>query len=285
MMQLVNISKSFGRVQALSGVSLTLEGTGIYGLLGNNGAGKTTLLNILTSRIFPDGGSLTLDGQPMLDRDEALSQIFMMGELNLYPEDMRVRRALEITGYMYPRFRMEEALALGERFGLNLKSRITALSTGYRSIFRIVTALSVHTPYLLLDEPVLGLDARHRDLFYKLLLESYGNDPRCILLSTHLIQEAEPLIEEAVILQAGRILRQGSVEKLLSGAYQLSGPAGLVDNFLGSRKPLAQTSLGGLKTVYLEGARPQSCPAGLEISPAGLQGYFIALMEEEESKC
>ncbi|NCB29997.1 MAG: ABC transporter ATP-binding protein [Clostridia bacterium] len=281
MIEVKNVSKRFGQVQALDGVSLQLESPGIYGLLGNNGAGKTTLLNILTSRLYPDAGEVLLDNVPVADNDWALGRFFMLGEKNLYPEDMRVARAFETTRYFYPAFSEDRAKELAERFGLNIKSKITALSTGYRSIFRIVLALCVGAPYLLLDEPVLGLDARHRDLFYKLLIELFAERSCCILLSTHLIQEAAPFIGHAVILHRGRILRNAPAEELLAGAHTVAGPAGAVDAYLASRKVLSVSSLGGLKTAYVEGAKPMTCPAGLEMGRADLQGYFIALMEEE----
>lgn len=282
MIEVKHVSKSFGRVQALSDVSLTLPGSGIYGLLGNNGAGKTTLLNILTSRLHPDAGEVLLGGVPMQDNDAALSQLFMLGEKNLYPDDMRVNRALEATACFYPAFDMARAKNLAERFGLNMKSKITALSTGYRSIFRIVLALSVGVPYLLLDEPVLGLDAQHRDLFYKLLIELYAENPCCILLSTHLIQEAAPFIEHAFILRQGRVIKDAPVENILADAHTVSGPAAMVEAYLNGKRALSVSSLGGLKTAYVAGARPAGgVSQGLETGPADLQGYFIALMEEE----
>ena len=72
------VSKQFGKVQALRDVSLTLEEGKIYGLLGRNGAGKSTLLNILTERIFPDGGRVTVDGEPIHNNDSALSKMYLM---------------------------------------------------------------------------------------------------------------------------------------------------------------------------------------------------------------
>lgn len=281
MIEIKNVSKRFGRVQALGGVSLCLEEPGIYGLLGNNGAGKTTLLNIITSRLYPDGGEVLMDGVPMADNDRALGRLFMLGEKNLYPEEMRVRQAFEATGCFYPAFDPKRAKALAERFGLNLKSKIMSLSTGYRSIFRIVLALSVGASYLLLDEPVLGLDAQHRDLFYKLLIELYAERPCCILLSTHLIQEAAPIIGHAVILRQGRILRNAPAEEMLANAHTVTGPAAAVDAYLSGLRVLSASSLGGLKTAYVEGPRPAVRPGGLEPGQADLQGYFIALMEEE----
>ena len=279
-----NISKAYGSVQALDSVSLTLEPGHIYGLLGNNGAGKSTLMGIITNRLYPDGGQVLLDGMAVADRDSALGQLFLASEQNLFPEDMRVRKAFRAAALFYPDFSMERALDLSAQFGLNPKTKITALSTGYATIFRLVLALSANTPWLLLDEPVLGLDAQHRDLFYRLLLEHYGQTGCTILLSTHLIAEAARLIDYAFILRRGKLLRAGDTDTLTSGVYAVSGPAGVVDDWTAGRSVLTENSLGGLKTACIEGEQPQDdlLPVGLELSAVNLQEYYISLMEQED---
>ncbi|MEG2222032.1 MAG: ABC transporter ATP-binding protein [Oscillospiraceae bacterium] len=205
--ELCGVSKRFGDTRAVDGVSLTLAENTIYGLLGNNGAGKSTLLNLITGRLLPDSGTITLDGTPVAEHDGALGQLFLVGENNLFPAEMRVKRAFGVTARFYPTFNIMYALSLAEKFGLDVKKKITALSTGYGSIFRLILALSVNTPYVFLDEPVLGLDAQHRDLFYQLLLEKYLEHPCTIVISTHLIQEVAALIAHTVILRDGKILR------------------------------------------------------------------------------
>lgn len=279
--ELKNVTKRFGDVNALDDVSLSFGENRICGLLGNNGAGKTTLLNVITNRLYPSSGQVLLDGEPVLNNDWALGQIFMMGEENLYPEDMRVRQALKVGASFYPGFDMAYAEELSRRFGLNTKKKITALSTGYASIFRLVVALSANTPYLLLDEPVLGLDAQHRDMFYKILLEKYVTSPCTIVISTHLIQEAAQLIEHAVIIREGRVLLDMPTEELLNGVYNVSGPAGLVDAYVSGKRVLSHNSIGGLKTACVEGTA-DNAQDGLEISKVELQDYFISLMNEED---
>ena len=283
MIEMKQVSKSFGATRALKNVSLSLGENRIYGLLGNNGAGKTTLLNLITNRLYADSGEVLIDGHPVADCDRALGKLFMLGEQNLYPDDMRVERAIWATGVFYPDFDPGYAASLCERFGLNRKKKITSLSTGYRSIFRIVLALSANTPYLLLDEPVLGLDAQHRDLFYKLLIEKYSERPCTILLSTHLIQEVSTLVEHTIIIKNGEILKDQPTESLLESGYTVSGPAALVDAYLAGKTVLGVNSLGGLKTASVEGDAPSDgLASGLEISRMDLQDYFIQLMNQEE---
>lgn len=282
--ELKNVSKSFGGVHALSDVSLSFGGGKIYGLLGPNGAGKTTLLNIITNRLYADSGEVTIDGESAPGRDRALGKVYMMAEQNLFPDSMKVKAALKITADFIPSFDLELAMELAEKFGLPMNKKVKALSTGYSSIIRLVLALSANTPYVIFDEPVLGLDAQHRDMFYRLLMEHCGGGGQTVILSTHLIQEAAPLIEHAVIIKGGKILRDASAEELTGAAHTVSGPAGLVDGYIAGRQVLNTTAIGGLKTACVEGEPDARVPAGLEVSAMGLQDYFISLMNEEDAK-
>ena len=282
--ELKNVSKSFGGVHALSDVSLSFGGGKIYGLLGPNGAGKTTLLNIITNRLYADCGEVLIDGESAPGRDRALGKVYMMAEQNLFPDSMKVKAALKITADFIPSFDLELAMELAEKFGLPMNKKVKALSTGYSSIIRLVLALSANTPYVIFDEPVLGLDAQHRDMFYRLLMEHCGGGGQTVILSTHLIQEAAPLIEHAVIIKGGKILRDASAEELTGAAHTVSGPAGLVDGYIAGRQVLNTTAIGGLKTACVEGEPDSRVPAGLEVSAMGLQDYFISLMNEEDAK-
>ena len=282
--ELKNVSKSFGGVHALSDVSLSFGGGKIYGLLGPNGAGKTTLLNIITNRLYADSGEVLIDGESAPGRDRALGKVYMMAEQNLFPDSMKVKGALKITADFIPSFDLELAMELAQKFGLPMNKKVKALSTGYSSILRLVLALSANTPYVIFDEPVLGLDAQHRDMFYRLLMEHCGGGGQTVILSTHLIQEAAPLIEHAVIIKGGKILRDASAEELTGAAHTVSGPAGLVDGYIAGRQVLNTTAIGGLKTACVEGEPDARVPAGLEVSALGLQDYFISLMNEADAK-
>lgn len=282
--ELKNVSKSFGGVHALSDVSLSFGGGRVYGLLGPNGAGKTTLLNIITNRLYADCGEVLIDGESAPGRDRALGKVYMMAEQNLFPDSMKVKAALKITADFIPSFDLELAMELAQKFGLPMNKKVKALSTGYSSIIRLVLALSAGTPYVIFDEPVLCLDAQHRDMFYRLLMEHCGGGGQTVILSTHLIQEAAPLIEHAVIIKGGKILRDASAEELTGAAHTVSGPAGLVDGYIAGRQVLNTTAIGGLKTACVEGEPDSRIPAGLEVSAMGLQDYFISLMNEEDAK-
>lgn len=281
--ELQNISKRFGHVKALDKVNLRFGGQKIYGLLGNNGAGKSTMFNIITSRLTASSGEIMLEGHPMFDNDAALNQIYMAGEKNYYPETMRVNEALRWAAKFYTNFDSMIAAKLAERFKLPLNKKIAALSTGYNTIFKVVVALSTNAPVLLLDEPVLGMDAGHRDMFYRILMERYNENPCTIVISTHIIAEVAGLIEHCIIIKDGRIIKDAPCEELLHNGYTVSGPAALLDNYIQGKNILSVSSLGGLKTVCISGPIPNlnDLPVGLELSKLNLQDYFIQLMNDE----
>lgn len=273
-----NTTKNFGKTQALKGVSVHFEENKIYGLLGRNGAGKSTLLNVITGRIFAEQGEVLVDGEPSLENDHALQKIYMMSEKNYYPEGMKIKEVFKWTREFYPDFDESYAVKLAERFELNINKKVRTLSTGYSSIFKLITALSTNARYILLDEPVLGLDANHRDLFYKILIEKFSENPCTVIISTHLIEEAAGVIDHVVIIKDGQIIKDESRENLMSNGYTASGTASAVDSFAAGKTVLGTDSLGGLKTAYIMGALDRkTVPDGIEISKMDLQRLFIEL--------
>ncbi|MDL2294059.1 ABC transporter ATP-binding protein [Ruminococcaceae bacterium OttesenSCG-928-D13] len=277
--EIKGLTKHYGNVQALRGIDLTLEPGKIYGLLGRNGAGKTTMLNILTGRQFATAGTVSMDGAPIAENDEALRQIYMLSEATYYPESMKVREAIKWSAAFYPDFDSSYADELTGRFGLNVNSRVSALSTGYNTIFKLIVALACGAPYLFLDEPVLGLDANHRDLFYKSLIQRYSDKPCCVVLSTHLVEEVSTLVEDVVIIHQGSILKHQTREELLAQGYTVTGSAAKVDAYAAGKNVIGTDAIGGLKTVYILGQRGEGAE-GLEFTGLDLQRLFVQLTND-----
>lgn len=280
--EIKDVTKRYGEVAALDNMSLTLEGDQIIGLLGRNGAGKTTLLNTITNRIFTTSGEIRVNGELAAENDRAQQQMFMMGEQGFYPAGMRVEQVFKWTSDLHGgAFDRAYADKLCGLFGLDTRKKVKQLSTGYGSIYKIIAALSLRVPILLLDEPVLGLDANHRELFYRLLLENYAENPRMIVISTHLIEEISSLIEDVVIIKSGKIIRHMPSEELLASGHTVSGPAAAVNAYTAGKQILGADTLGGLKTAYILGeAAPGQTPEGLEITRMDLQKLFIRLTNE-----
>ena len=281
MIEIKNVTKDYKDVRALDNVTLTFEENKIYGLLGRNGAGKSTLLNIMTDKVFPSQGEVFVDGEKVSENNNALGKIFQMNEKNYYPEGMRVYEVFKWTKMFYSDFDSDSAFEMAEQFKLNTKSKIKSLSTGYASIFKAIVALCSNAKYIFLDEPVLGLDANHRDLLYKIIIDRYSKNPCTIIISTHLIEEVSSVVEDIVIIHQGKILVKDSCESLLSTGYTITGKIDNVDEFIKDKDVISTETFGGLKNAYVQG-KPENVPSNLEISKLDLQKLFIQLTNDKE---
>ncbi len=269
-----NLSMRFGKVEALRNVSVSFESGKIYGLLGRNGAGKTTLLNAINNRIIPTEGSVMINGIPAYENDRALGHVFYVGETQLM-EDERVKEYFNLTAHFFG-FDVEYANKLAAEFKLDTNKKLKSLSTGYGTIAKLIVALACNAEYLLLDEPVLGLDANHRELFYQRLLESYAARPRTIILSTHLIEEVSKLVEQVVIIKEGQVMLDTSAEEMLAMGYSVSGRAEDVDAYLAGKQVLSVDTLGALKQASILGS-PEELPDSLSYAVLDMQKLFVHL--------
>lgn len=273
-----NLTKSYGKTTALNNVSVTFKENCIYGLLGRNGAGKSTLLNIISGRTFADSGEVLIDGVNASGNDSALGKTHLMSEQLLYNPSLKVRDMFRTASFYYPDFDMEYAVKLCSEYELDTNRKLSKLSTGYRTIAKAINALSCGAPIVFFDEPVLGLDANHRDLFYKNVVNRYSERPATFVISTHLIEETAGIIERAVVIQKGELLLDNDVEEVRSMGYSVSGKAADVDSFAKGRELMGEDVLGGLKTVYIKGQLNEAeLSDGLTAEPMNLQNIFIHL--------
>ncbi|MBN2879620.1 MAG: ABC transporter ATP-binding protein [Clostridia bacterium] len=282
---LVNINKNYRDVAALKNVNLTFERNKIYGLLGRNGAGKTTLLNILSNRIFPTSGQVVIDDKNINDIPKQISNIYLSGESNLLPESMKVKEIFKWTKEFIPSFDGELALRLAQAFELPIKKRVQSLSTGYLTILKDILALCANTEFVFFDEPVLGLDANHREMFYKFLLECYVNNDSTYVVSTHHIDEVANIIENIIIINEGSIIRDTTCESLLSEGYTISGKIEDVDKYIADKNVIGFDTLANTKSAYILSAEKiTELPESLQVSRINLQKLFIELTKKEASK-
>lgn len=279
-----NLTKKYRHDMILDDLSFTLEPAKIYGLLGRNGAGKSTLLNIISNRIFPTSGEVRLGDDVVNDNDDVLSKIFLMSEANLYPRGMKVSQTFDLADVAYGNFNYDYAKQLAELFELDPQAKVTNLSTGQRTISKLIVALAVDVDYVFLDEPILGLDANHRDLFYKELVKTYQEKPRTFVLSTHLIEEIQQLVEHVLVLHNHHLIIDEDTDGMLAKAYAVSGPAKLVDQYTDGLRVLKKESMGNIQTSYvfdhLDDQRV--IPDQVKIDHYDLQHLFMYLTDGRE---
>ena len=273
-----DLHKSYGKNEVLHGINLKFEEGKIYGLLGRNGAGKSTLLNIISNRIYATSGSITIDGEDSKENDNALSKIYCMSETNLYPVGMKIKKLFDEMQFFYPEFDKEYALDLCKKFSVDIRKKLGSLSTGYGSIYKLIVALACNAPIVFFDEPVLGLDATHREMFYKLMLEKYSETGQTFVISTHLIEQAANLIERVVIIHDGKILTDCDTEDFVSGYYTITGNTESVREYAKNNglEVVGEEGLSSIITLYIKGKRPKFIE-GFEVEKCDLQKLFVRL--------
>jgi ABC-2 type transport system ATP-binding protein len=264
---------------ALDNVSLSVGEGAITGLLGRNGAGKTTLLRILAGQEFASAGSVQVFGASPVENEDVLRRMMFVREDQAYP-DFKVRHALRAASWFYPNWDGELALSLLDDFELPSGRTVKKLSRGMRSALGITIGLAAQAELTLFDEPYAGLDAVARQVFYDRLLTDYAENPRTILLSTHLIDEAAALFENVIVVDGGRVVLDASADGLRGMATTVSGPVLAVDAFTGDRPVWHRRRLGSQASVVSVGPltaadRERAKSLGLDLTPLTLQQLVV----------
>ena len=214
-----DLAKRFGEVVALDGISFTVPRGTVFGLLGPNGAGKTTAIRILTTILSPDGGSATVLGRDVARDADAVRRIIgLAGQYAAVDGLLTGRENLRMIGRLthLPREKVRtRAGELLERFGLNdaADRPVRTYSGGMRRRLDLAAAL-VHRPAVLfLDEPTTGLDPHSRSNLWDMIRDLVA-DGTTVLLTTQLLDEADRLASEIVVVDRGRIIAQGTPREL-----------------------------------------------------------------------
>ena len=206
--------------QALKDISLDLRSPSLIGLLGPNGAGKSTLMKLLVAALMPTSGVIKADGQSLATSDRKLKS-----QLGYLPQDFGLFDELTVTqfldymaalkGLREPKYAIQETIGK-----VNLedkaRSKIRTLSGGQRQRVGIAQALLGDPPFLIFDEPTVGLDPEERIHFRNLFSQTAQN--RLVLLSTHIIEDVQSVCDRIVVINHGRILFKGTPEKLIQAA-------------------------------------------------------------------
>ncbi len=271
-----HLAKAYRYKPLLTDVSLTLEAGKIYGLLGRNGVGKSTLLRIINNRTRVKRGKVTLAGESVFENERAQNTIYLMSDARLFAPDMKLTAIFKLVGQLYGAFDQPLATHLCQVFGLDQTTKLRRLSTGYQTIANLIVALCVPCDFVLLDEPVLGLDAPNRELFYQELMATYAERPRTFVIATHLIEEVAGLLNHVFVLEEGTVTLDEDTETLQQRGRVVSGPAALVTDYLSGVPVLRTTRLGGMLTVYTrEAPLDRPLPNGVSLTGMNLQQLFI----------
>lgn len=279
------LTKSYGKVIAVDDVSFTIEPDKIYGLLGRNGAGKTTIMHMITAQQFATSGDIKVFGESPYENNHVLSQVCFIKESQKYPDTYRIIDVLEIAASLYANWDWEFANRLIADFRLPIKRRMKKLSRGMLSSVGIIVGLASRAPLTIFDEPYLGLDAVARNIFYNRLIEDFSENPRTVLLSTHLIDEVSGILEHIMLIDNGKLMMDMDADELRGQAFTIVGVASVIEEFTQGKQIIARETFGGLASVTVMGElssdnKRKAKSLGLELAPVPLQQLIVHLTSD-----
>ena len=286
-LKIENLTKSFGRRKVLQGLSLSLEKGRVCGLLGKNGEGKTTFLRILMGIIPAGGGRITYAGKPVAFGDAAYKRsIGYIAEDNVFFSRMRIAELLRFNAAFYPNWSASRAEDYLNRFGLSRRDKVRTLSRGMALKLGLAVALSAAPDLLVLDDPTSGLDVPTRHDFLKNVIREITETGTTILFATHMVHEAEKIIDRLAILQAGRLIIETDYEafKPLMKKVVVQAEPEALDRLAGDGI-LSKDVQGATASLVVypwseetQGRLQSLSRAPLELSAATLEEIFVGLV-------
>lgn len=205
------LSKSYGKTQALDSVDMKIEPGRVVGLLGPNGSGKTTLIKLANGLLTPTAGEILIDGAaPGRDTKRLVSYL---PDKQYLPDWMNARQLMDFFGDFYEDFDRAKAEDMLGRLGIDPKQNIKQMSKGTKEKTQLIMVMSRSAKLYLLDEPIGGVDPATRDYILDTIIKNY-NPEAAVVISTHLISDVEPVLDEVVFINGGRVTLQSSVDDI-----------------------------------------------------------------------
>lgn len=273
-----NLTRRYGEKKALDSATFTVRENTITGLLGRNGSGKTTFMALATGQDRQTSGSVKIFGREPFEHAQTVEQMCFIRDNQRYPDDYKLKQTLRAASFSYPNWDGDYAARLIDMFRIPKTTQVRKFSRGQLSALGIVLGLASRATLTFFDEPYLGLDATARSIFYEELLNDFQQHPRTFVVSTHLIDEMDRLLERVIILDQGRVIQNADVEDLRGSAHEVMGKADQVDRYLASREVLQLRHVGSLATALVNGSadNERARTYDVDTQPVGLQDLVAA---------
>ena len=279
------VTKSFDGFLALNDLDMTVPRGSIYGLVGPNGAGKSTILRHLCGVYRPDSGVITVEGQPVYENPAIKERMVVIPDDVYYYGSASVREMMKFYRGMYPTFSMERFEKLAEAFPeVDAKRPIRRMSKGMQKQAAFWLAMSCCPDYLLLDEPVDGLDPVIRRQVWSLLMGDVAERGTTVLVSSHNLRELEDVCDHVGILSHGQVVIERSLSQLQGTTVklQVAFPDGVQPGLPQGMEVLHQSQLGRVYTYIVRGSADEVQqqvaavhPLFVEALPLSLEEIFI----------
>ena len=217
MINVRNLHKSFDRTKALDGIDLTINRASIYGLVGTNGAGKTTLIRHMAGILKPDEGEIIFDGEPILENTELKQKIGLVPDELYFPKGYAIKDMAKIYSGTYDNFDEERLHELTKLFRLDETAPLKSFSKGMKKQAVIALTLASKPDYLLLDEPIDGLDPIVRKLVWKQIVDDVADREMTVLVSSHNLRDLESICDYVGIIDNGKTVIERDLDSIREG--------------------------------------------------------------------
>ena len=278
MLEMKNVTKTFGTFKALDDLTLSVPQGAVYGLVGPNGAGKSTAIRHMTGIYRPDSGSVTLEGLPIYENPTVKQTIgYIPDDIFFFPaatmEEMR-----KFYRAMYPKFDDALFTRLFDAFELPKKGPIRRFSKGMQKQAAFHLTLASRPDVLILDEPVDGLDPVMRRQVMSLILSDVAEYGTTVLISSHNLRELEDVCDHVGIMDHGKMLLERSLADMQGSTVKLQ----IVGDVPEGLDILHESASGRLKTLVIRGSALEvsqivaaAKPAYFDVLPLSLEEIFI----------
>ena len=278
MLEMKNVTKTFGDFKALDDLTMTVPRGTVYGLVGPNGAGKSTAIRHLTGVYRPDCGEITMEGQPIYENPVLKERIASIPDEIFHFPSATMEEMHKYYRGIYPNFDEDLYQRLYEVFKLPRKGQIRRFSKGMQKQAAFHLSICCRPDVLILDEPVDGLDPVMRRQVWSLILADVAQRGTTVLISSHNLRELEDICDHVGIMDHGKMLLERSLADMQGSTVKLQ-IAGEIPEGL---NVLHQSSSGRLHTLIVRGTADQveriaaaAKPAYFDVLPLSLEEIFI----------
>ena len=215
-----HVTKRFGDYKALDDFSLTVPKGSVYGLMGLNGAGKTTIIKHLAGYLVQDEGLVTIDDEEVLNNENIKKRTALIPDDLFFFRGYSLKEMGKYHKHIYPNWKEERFQAMISDFGLNQKANLAKFSKGMKKQAAFCLAMAAMPDYLILDEPVDGLDPIVRHKLWHYIMEDVADREMTVLVSSHNAREMEDVCNYIGIIAGGRMVFEGDLLELMPASIE-----------------------------------------------------------------
>jgi len=276
-----NLSKSYGKFEALKNINLSIGKGKIVGLIGPNGAGKTTLLKAMLGLTKYTGDLEVMGVNPFKDRAKLMEDICFIADVAVLPKWISVDQVLDFVEQTHPKFSREKAEKFLKKTKLGKKQKVKEMSKGMIVQLHLSIVMAIEAKILVLDEPTLGLDIIYRKDFYDNLLNDYFDHERTIVITTHQVEEVEHILTDLLFIKDGEIVLDSDMEELTNQYFEVMVSNDNYDDAI-SFKPLSTRKIFGKHVMLFKNVNRGELEALGDVQRPGVADLFVALLREED---